>query len=127
MEVTMNIQPLELLNRMEVTKRKNGVLQEMAKVMFHMHDTPMHFWVEVINTTCYTTNKVFLRPKTKKHHMNSGMRENLTSTILGNECYILRDGENLGKFYSKYDLGIFLGYSNKSKTYGVYNQNSKVI
>ena len=82
MEVNMNIQPLELLNRMEMTKRKNRVLQEMARVMLHMHDTPMHFWAEVINIACYTSNKVFLWPKTKKHPMNSGMGENLISTIL---------------------------------------------
>ena len=39
----------------------------------------------------------------------------------GNECYILKDGESLGKFDSKSNLGIFLGYSTKSKTYKIYN------
>ena len=45
----------------------------------------------------------------------------------GNECYILRDGENLGKFDAKSNLGIFLGYSTSNKAYKVYNQNSQVI
>ena len=47
--------------------------------------------------------------------------------VFGSECYVLRNGENLGKFDSKSDLGIFIGYSNKSKASKVYNQNSQVI
>ena len=39
----------------------------------------------------------------------------------------LGNGENLGKFDSKSDLGIFRRYSNKSKASRVYNQNSQVI
>ena len=41
----------------------------------------------------------------------------------GSECYILMDGENLGKFDAKFDISIFLGYSTTSKAYRVYNQN----
>ena len=45
----------------------------------------------------------------------------------GSECYILREGENLGRFGVKSDVGIFLGYSTMSKAYRAYNQNSQVI
>ena len=38
----------------------------MAKVIIHMHNTPMQFCVEAINTTCYTINRIFLRLETKK-------------------------------------------------------------
>ena len=50
----------------EVAETKNHVLQEMAKVMINMHETLMQFWVEAINAACYTTNRVFLKPATKK-------------------------------------------------------------
>ena len=33
----------------------------MARVMIHMHNTLMQFWVEAINIACYTTNRIFLR------------------------------------------------------------------
>ena len=59
--------------------------------------------------------------------MNYGLGENLTLGILdlfGSEGYILRDGDNLGKFDAKSDVGIFLGYSTMSKAYRFYNQNS---
>ena len=49
----------------EVVEKKNIMLQKMARVMIHMHNTLMQFWVEVINTTCYTANRVFLRLRTK--------------------------------------------------------------
>ena len=37
----------------------------MARVMIHMHNIPMQFWAEVINTTYYTTYRIFPRPRTK--------------------------------------------------------------
>ena len=51
----------------------------MARVMIHMHYTPMQFWVEAINITCYTTNSVFLRPRTKKiyYELSNGRKPNL--------------------------------------------------
>ena len=35
--------------------------------------------------------------------------------------------DNLGKFDSKFDVGIFLGYSNSSKAYRVYNKRTLVM
>ena len=98
--------------------------------MIHMHNIPMQFWEKVINTTCYTTNRIFLRLGTKKTSYELWIRRkpNLKYfRTFGNECYILRDGENFGKFDAKSNLGIFLGYSTSNKAYKVYNQNSQVI
>ena len=39
-------------------------------------------------------------------------------------CFILKDRENVGKFDSRSDEGIFLGYSFTSKTYWVYNKRT---
>ncbi|KAH9704489.1 hypothetical protein KPL70_011489 [Citrus sinensis] len=41
--------------------------------------------------------------------------------FVGNRC------DNLGKFDSKSDVGIFLGYSNSSKAYRVYNKRTLVV
>ena len=35
--------------------------------------------------------------------------------------------DNLGKFEPKFDVGIFLGYSNSSKAYRVYNKKTLVV
>ena len=48
--------------------------------------------------------------------------------IFGSTCFILKDRENVGKFDSRSDEGIFLGYSSTSKAYRVYNKRTmKVI
>ena len=35
--------------------------------------------------------------------------------------------DNLSKFYPKSDVGIFLGYSNTSQAYRVYNKRTLVV
>ena len=46
----------------------------------------------------------------------------------GCHYYILDHGKtNLGKFDSKSDHGIFLGYSHSSRAYRVYNKRNKVV
>ena len=47
--------------------------------------------------------------------------------IFGNDCYILRDRENLEKFDTKSDKGYFLRYSSTSRAYRVYNLRTKTI
>ena len=42
--------------------------------------------------------------------------------VFGCKYFILNTKDNLGKFDSKSDAGIFLGYSNSSKAYRVYNK-----
>ena len=106
------------------------MLLEMAKVVIHKHNTFMQFWVETINIACYIANRIFLRLRTKKtsYELWAGRKPNLKYfRTFGCEGYILRNGDNLGKFDAKSDLGIFLGYSIMSKAYRVYNQNSQVI
>jgi hypothetical protein len=41
--------------------------------------------------------------------------------VFGSKCYIKRDEDNLGKFDSRSDEGIFLGYSPNKKAYKCYN------
>ena len=43
------------------------------------------------------------------------------------KCFILNTKDNLDKFEPKSDVGIFLGYSNSSKTCRVYNKRTLVV
>ena len=47
--------------------------------------------------------------------------------VFGCKCFILNKKDNLGKFDPKSDVGIFLGYSNSSKAYRVYNKRTLVV
>ena len=47
--------------------------------------------------------------------------------VFGYKCFILQKKDNLEKFDSKFDIGIFLGYSNSSKAYRVYNKRTLFV
>nr|GFA58698.1 retrovirus-related Pol polyprotein from transposon TNT 1-94 [Tanacetum cinerariifolium] len=47
--------------------------------------------------------------------------------IFGSVCYIVRDGESLDKMKEKGDECIFVGYSNQSRDYRVFNKRTRVI
>ncbi|KAH9699242.1 hypothetical protein KPL71_024267 [Citrus sinensis] len=52
---------------------------------------------------------------------------NLVLMAIGEESLDELDEDNLGKFDPKSDVGIFLEYSNSSKTYRVYNKRTLVV
>ena len=42
--------------------------------------------------------------------------------VFGSKCYIKRNKDDLGKFDSRTDEGIFLGYSSTKKAYRCFNK-----
>ncbi|RVW69235.1 Retrovirus-related Pol polyprotein from transposon TNT 1-94 [Vitis vinifera] len=113
-----------------VVERKNRVLQEMARTMLNQYELPTHFWAEAINTAYYTSNRTHMRPRTRKtcYELWKGKKPSVKYfRVFGSRCYVLKDHENLGKFESKSEEGIFLGYSSKIRAYRVYILSSKCI
>ena len=47
--------------------------------------------------------------------------------IFGSTCFILKDKENVEKFDSRSNEGIFLRYSSTSKAYWVYNKRTMKV
>ena len=98
--------------------------------MLNENILPKYFWAEAVNTTCYVLNHVVIRSylnntsyevwKDKK--LNIGYFK-----VFGCKCFILNTKNNLGKFNLKSYIGIFLGYSNTSKVYRVYNKITLVV
>ena len=108
-----------------VVERRNRVIQEMARAMLYNKDVARNLWGEAVNTACHTVNRVYFRPGTKKipYELWKGRKPNVKYfRIFGSTCFILKDRENVGKFDSRSDEGIFLGYSSISKVYRVYNK-----
>lgn len=126
----MNFLPLKTPEQNGIVERKNRTLQEMARVMLNSKKLTKKLWAEAINTACYTINKVYLRPGTTKtpYEIWKGREPNRSHFhIFGSTCYILRDREQLGKFDAKSDTGVFLGYSNNSRAYRVYNMRTETF
>ena len=98
--------------------------------MLRNKDVARNLWGEAVNTTCHTVNRVYFRPGTKKtpYELWKGRKPNVKYfRIFGSTCFILKDRENVGKFDSRSDEGIFLGYSSTSKAYRVYNKRNKKV
>jgi hypothetical protein len=101
----------------------------MACVTIHSRNLAQHFRGEAINTACHIINRVYLRPETNKspYEIWRGKKPVKYFKTFGSKCYILRDRENLWKFDSKSDEGIFLGYSTSSRAYRVFNKRIETM
>ena len=113
-----------------IVERKNRVIQEMARAMLHNKDVAKNLWGKAINITCHTVNRVYFKPGTKKtaYELWKGRKPDVKYfRIFGSTCFILKDRENVGKFDSWSDEGIFLGYSSTSKAYQVYNKRTMKV
>ena len=79
-----------------VVERKNRILQEIARIMLNSKKLSSRLWAEVVNTACYTINRVFFRPCTNKtsYEIWRDKKPNLSHFhVFGCTCYILNDQE----------------------------------
>ena len=99
-------------------------MQEIARVMLHAKNVTQRFWVEAVNTAVHVINHVYLRPGTNMtaYEIWKGKKPSVKYfRVFGSKCYILRDREYLTKFDTRSSECIFLGYSNNSRAYRVFN------
>ena len=71
--------------------------------MLHNKDMARNLWEEAVNTACHTVNRAYFRPGTKKTLYELWKERKLNVKyfkIFGSTCFILKDRENVGKFYS---------------------------
>ena len=102
----------------------------MARAMLYNKNVARNLWGEAVNTACHTVNRVYFRPGTKKtpYELWKGRKPNVKYfRIFGRTCFILKDRENVGKFDTRSDERIFLGYSSTSKAYRVYNKRTMKV
>ena len=114
-----------------VVERKNRSLEELARTMLNETNLPKYFWADAVNTACYVSNRVLIRPILKKtpYELYKGRKPNISYFhAFGCKCFVLNNGkDNLGKFDPKSDEGIFLGYSSHSKAYRIYNKRTMTV
>jgi len=91
-----------------VVERKNKSLEELARTMLNETSLPKYFLANGVNTASYVLNRVL--------------------TMFGCKCFILTNGkEQFGKFDSKANEGIFLGYAINSHAYRVYKKILMIV
>ena len=114
-----------------MVERKNRILKEMTCTMLCESQLPKYFQTEAVNTACYILNRALIRPILKKtlYELWHGRKSNIDYFhIFGCKCFFHNnDKDNLEKFNTKADEGIFLGYSTTSKAYRIFNRRSLIV
>jgi hypothetical protein len=110
-----------------VTPQQNGVVecqnrsvQQMERAMMGERDISQTLWVEIVHTDFHILNKAHLRLNSDKtpYDLWFGRLASIKHfKVFGSKFYIKNNDDHLGKFDSRDDEGIFLGYAMKSKGY----------
>jgi hypothetical protein len=98
--------------------------------MLDEHRTLKRFWVEAVNTTCYVSNRIYLKVYKKKtdYELMHGRTPKVSHFhVFGCKCFILKKGKKLDKFEARSADGIFLGYASHYRAYRVLNLETNQI
>ena len=109
--------------------KKNKTLITLVRAMLDDYGMPERFWTEAINTACHASNRVYPHQLLKKrpYELITGKKPNISYfRVFGYKCFIYKK-KILGKFESRCDEGLFIGYASNSKSYSVFNQTSGLV
>ncbi|KAJ9545020.1 hypothetical protein OSB04_024727 [Centaurea solstitialis] len=128
--ISQNFSSVRTPQQNGVAERRNRTLIEAARSMLSEANLATQFWAEAVNTACYTQNRSLIVKRFRRtpYELFRNRKPSIEHLhIFGCVCYILNNKDILGKFDSKSDDGIFLGYSSISKTYRVFNKRRQAI
>ncbi|EOX92681.1 Retrotransposon protein, unclassified, putative [Theobroma cacao] len=103
---------------------------EMARCLMFHKDMPKVFWVEAVNTANYILNLTYSRvlPNVTTYELWYEQKPNVSHMkVYGSVCYAKVLDEKRSKLDLKSTLAIFIGYSDLSKGYRLYDLKSEKI
>jgi hypothetical protein len=98
-------------------------------MMLDEHMTPRCFWGNAISTSCYISNRIFLRLilHLTLFELRFGRKSSISHLRpFGYKCFVLKRG-NLDKFESRSSDGILLGYTPHGRSYRVFNLETNTV
>nr|GEZ02374.1 uncharacterized mitochondrial protein AtMg00810-like [Tanacetum cinerariifolium] len=108
-----------------VVERRNHTLVEATQTMLIYAKAPLFLWAKAVATACYTQNRSIIRLLHRKipyELLHDKIPDLSYLYVFSALCYPKNDSEDLGKLQAKADIGIFIGYEPKQKTYHIYNR-----
>ncbi|GJV34667.1 retrovirus-related pol polyprotein from transposon TNT 1-94 [Tanacetum coccineum] len=113
-----------------VVERCNRTLVEAARPMFIFSRLSKFLWAEAVSTACFTQNRsiIHIRHNKTSYELLRDKKLNVEYFhVFGSLCYPTNDQDDLGKIKPKADIGIFIGYSETSRGFQIYNRRTKKI
>jgi hypothetical protein len=113
-----------------VVERKNITLLNMARTMLDEYKAPDQFWVEAINTACYSINRLYLHRILKKtsYELLTGKKPNVSYfRVFGSKCFIFVKRGRKSKFAPKAVEDILLGNDSNTRAYRVFNKFTGLV
>ncbi|GJT71675.1 integrase, catalytic region, zinc finger, CCHC-type containing protein [Tanacetum coccineum] len=115
---------------MVLLNKEYRTLVKAARTMLIFSKTLKFLWAEAIATACFTQNcsLVHIRYNKTPYELIKGRKPNVQYFhVFGFLCYPINDHDDLGKMKPKADIGIFIGYSESSRGFCIYNHQTKKI
>ncbi|GJR88846.1 retrovirus-related pol polyprotein from transposon TNT 1-94 [Tanacetum coccineum] len=112
-----------------IVERRNLTLVEAAQTMIIFSKAPELLWAEAIATACFTQNRSIVHIWYNKtpYELIRGRKPNIQYFYMfGSLCYSTNDRDDLGKMKLKADIGIFIGYSESSRGFCIYNRRTNM-
>ncbi|GJW73415.1 retrovirus-related pol polyprotein from transposon TNT 1-94 [Tanacetum coccineum] len=120
------------------TEFKNEKLRQFYEKLGIIHHTSMaraprqneFLWGEAIATACFTQNRFIVHTRYNKtpYELIKGRKPNVQYFhVFRSLCYPTNDRDDLGKMTPKADIGIFIGYSETSRGFRIYNRRTRKI
>ncbi|GKA94519.1 putative ribonuclease H-like domain-containing protein [Tanacetum coccineum] len=110
--------------------RHNRTLVEAARTMLIFSRLSEFLWAEAVATACFTQNRSIINTRHNKtpYELLRGRKPNVEYFhVFGSLCYPTNDRDDLGKMKPKADIGVFIGYSETSRGFRIYNRRTKRI
>jgi len=109
---------------------KNRTIIEMTRSMLKAKHLPNDYWVEVVTCVMYIINKCLTKSvrNVVLEEAWSGRKHSVTHVrVFGCVAYAHVPNELRKKLDDKGEKCIFVGYSDESKTYKLYNPSTKKV
>jgi hypothetical protein len=102
----------------------------MERTMLDEYKTLDRFWVEVINTACYSINRLYLHRILKKtsYELLTDKKPKVSYfRVFGSKCFIIIKRGKFSKFAPKAVEGFLLGYDSNTRAYRVFNKSIGLV
>lgn len=111
-------------------ERENRTIVEAARTMLHAMNMPLYLWAECVNTSVFVLNRTGTSTVLNKSPCDLWYNKQMDFDyfkVFGSVVYVHIPKQKRQKFDKKAEKCLFVGYSETTKGFRVYNPNKKTV